>query len=95
MQKRLVLICGASLDPARSNDHRRVFLGRYKLVSEPTLVVTQMFADKCAVMLCMTFVTRRGTRHGPCAGLEAQTYVPRGTSLWPNEDVGSSEWGFM
>ncbi|XBI61949.1 hypothetical protein VPH35_042674 [Triticum aestivum] len=27
--KRLVLICGASLDPARSNNHRRVCLGRY------------------------------------------------------------------
>ena len=27
--KRLVLICGASLDPARSNDHRRVCPGRY------------------------------------------------------------------
>ena len=34
--------------------------------------------DRCAVMLCMMFVTRRGTRHGTCAGLEAQTYVPRG-----------------
>ncbi len=30
MQKRLVLICGASLDPARSNDRRRVCPGRYK-----------------------------------------------------------------
>ena len=28
-QKILVLICGASLDPARSNDRRRVCLGRY------------------------------------------------------------------
>ena len=37
-----------------------------------------MFADRCAVMLFMTFVTRRGTRHGTCTGLDAQTYVPRG-----------------
>ena len=73
-----MLICGASLDPARSNDHRRVCPGRYKLVSEPTLVVTRLFVDRCAVMLCMMFVTRRGTRHGTCAGLEAHTYVPRG-----------------
>ena len=58
VQKRLVLICGASLDPARSNDHRRVCPGRYKLVSEPTLTVTRMFADRCAVMLFMMFVTR-------------------------------------
>ena len=39
------------------------------------------YTDVCrqfAVMLCMTFVTRRGTRHGTRAGLEAQTYVPRG-----------------
>ena len=78
MQKRLVLICGASLDPARSNDHRRVCPGRYELVSEPTLAVTRMFADRCAVMLCMTLVTRRGTRHGTCTGLDAQTYAPRG-----------------
>ena len=77
-QKRLVLICGASLDPARSNDHRRVCPGRYKFVSEPTLAVTWMFVDRCAVMLFMTFVTRRGTRHGTCTGLHAQTYVPRG-----------------
>ena len=53
-------------------------IGRDKLVSEPTLAVTWMFADRCAVMLFMTFVTRRGTRHGTCAGLDAQTYVPRG-----------------
>src|SRR3954469_6002224 len=77
-QKRLVLICGASLDPARSNDHRRVCPGRYKLVLEPTLAVTRMVADRCMVMLFMTFVTRRGTRHGTCTGLEAQTFVPRG-----------------
>ena len=39
------------------------------------------YTDVCgqfAVMLCMTFVTRRGTRHGTCAVLEAQTVVPRG-----------------
>ena len=51
---------------------------RYKLVSEPTLAVTRMVADRCVVMLFMTFVTRRGTRYGTCTGLEAQTYVPRG-----------------
>ena len=78
MQKRLVLICGASLDPARSNDHWQVCPGRYKLVSEPTLAVTRMVANRCVVMLFMTFVTRRGTRHGTCTGLEAQTFVPRG-----------------
>ena len=78
MQKRLVLICAASLDPARSNDHRRVCPGRYKLVSEPTLAVTRMVADRCVVMLFMTFVTRRGTRHGTCTRLEAQMFVPRG-----------------
>ena len=32
-------------------------------------------------MLFMTFVTRRGTRHGTCTGLDAQTYVPRGNVL--------------
>ena len=52
--------------------------GRYKLVSEPTLAVTRMVADRCVVMLFMTFVTRRGTRHGTCTGLDAQTFVPRG-----------------
>ena len=78
MQKRLVLICEASLDPARSTDHQRVCPGCYKLVSEPTLTVTRMVADRCAVMLFMTFVTRRGTHHGTCTGLDAQTYVPRG-----------------
>ena len=77
-QKRLVLIYGASLDPARSNDHRRVCPGRYKLVSEPTLAVTRMVVDMCVVMLFMTFVTRRGTQNGTCTGLDAQTYVPRG-----------------
>ena len=77
-RKKLVLICGASLDPSRSNDHRRVCPGHYKLELEPTLEVTLIFADRCAVMLCMTFVNRRGTRHGTCARLEAQTYVPRG-----------------
>ena len=29
-------------------------------------------------MLFMMFVTRRGTQHGTCTGLDAQTYVPRG-----------------
>ena len=48
------------------------------MVSEPTLLVTRMFADRCAVMLFMTFVTHRGTRHGTCTRLEAQTFVPRG-----------------
>ena len=46
-------------------------LGRDKLVSEPTLAVTRMFAERCAVMLFMTFVTRRGTRHGKCTRLDA------------------------
>ena len=55
--------------------------GHYKLVSEPTLAVTRMVADRCVVMLFMTFVTRRGTRHGTCTGLDAQTYVPRGNVL--------------
>ena len=68
----------ASLDPARSNDHRRVCPGCYKLVSELVLAVTWMVADRCVVMLFMTFVTRRGTRHGTCTGLDTQTYVPRG-----------------
>ena len=94
-QKRLVLICRASLHPAKSNDHRRVCLRRYKLISEPTLAVTRMVADRCVVMLFMTFVTRRGTRHGTCTKLDAQTYVPRGNVLWPDEDVRSSEWGCM
>src|SRR3954467_8996316 len=39
---------------------------------------TRMDADRCVVMLFMTFVTRRGTRHGTCTSLEAQTVVPRG-----------------
>lgn len=45
-RERLVLIRGASLDPARSNDHRRVCRGRYKSVLEPTPAVTWMFASQ-------------------------------------------------
>ena len=29
-------------------------------------------------MLFMKFVTRRGTQHDTCTGLDAQTFVPRG-----------------
>ena len=95
MQKRLVLICEASLDPDRSNDHRRVCPGRYKLVSEPTLAVTRMVADRCVVMLFMTFVTVVAPSMAHVPDWMHRRMCQEGTFLWPDEDVGSSEWGCM
>ena len=65
------------------------------MVSELTLAVTQMFVDRCAVMLFMTFVSvvAHGMAHVP--DWKHRRMCQEGTFLWPDEDVGSSEWGCM
>ena len=65
------------------------------MVSEPILAVTRMFADRCAFMLFMTLVTCVAHDMAHVPDWMHRRMCQEGTFMWPDEDVGSSEWGCM